>query len=265
MSPHVDILEERERLGRSFLGSIAFHLLLLGAIAGLGVVRSSSIIKLGAENPGGGIGSVAITPVDSIPLPANLGPKNPVANDTKSQVPIPKEAPKRAVKSRPEPKKIDPNSIPIPGGFTKKEYAQQVDKFREKQQDRPNQMYSTSGQQLSSDMFAMQGSGRMGLGENSPLGNQFGAYARILRDMVARKWRTTDIAANIRTAPPVIVTFTLDRDGSATNVHITQSSGNSALDRSGVRAILDAAPFPKMPPQFPKDRTDIDFVFELKR
>jgi TonB family protein len=264
MSPHVDILEDREPLGRPLLGSVAFHLLLVGAIAGAGVVRSRNSIKMGVENPGGGIGSVAITPVNSIPLPSTPGPKNPVANDTKSQVPTPKETPKPFTKAKPEPKKVDPNAMPIPGGFTKKQYAQ-VDKFREKQQDRPNQMYSTSGQQLSSDMFAMQGSGRMGLGDNSPLGNQFGPYARILRDMVAGKWKTSDIAASIRTAPQVIVTFTLRRDGSASNVHVTQSSGNSALDRSGVRAILDAAPFPKLPPNFPKDQTDIDFVFELKR
>ena len=94
MSPHVDILEDREQLGRSLLGSVAFHLLLVGAIAGVGVVRSSSSIKLGVENPGGGIGSVAITPVNSIPLPSTPGPKNPVANDTPSQVPVPKEIPK---------------------------------------------------------------------------------------------------------------------------------------------------------------------------
>jgi protein TonB len=264
MSPHVDILEDRESLKRPFLGSVLFHALLIAGVAGVGVVRSSNSLKLGVENPGGGIGSVAITPVNSIPLPSNTGPKNPVANDTKSFVPPPKEVPKPVAKPKPEVRKVDPNSLPIPGGYTKKQYAQ-VDKFREKQQDRPNQMYSTSGQQLSSDMFAMQGSGRMGLGDNSPLGNQFGAYARILRDMVASKWRTTDIAANVRTAPQVVVTFTLHRDGSASSVHVTQSSGNSALDRSGVRAILDAAPFPKMPPQFPKDQTDIDFVFELKR
>ena len=264
MSPHVDILDDRERLGRPFLGSIVFHVLLIIAVAGVGIVRSGGI-RMGEEKPGGTVGTVAITPVGSIPLPSNPAPKNPVANDTHSQVPIPKEVPKPAPKSRPEPpKKVDDKALAIPGGYTKKQYAQ-VDKFRQQQQDRPNQLYSNSGQQLSSDMFAMQGSGRMGLGDNSPLGNQFGAYARILRDMVASKWRTTDIAASIRTAPQVIVTFTLHRDGSASNVHVTQSSGMPALDRSGVRAILDAAPFPKLPPQFPKDQTDIDFVFELKR
>jgi protein TonB len=167
-------------------------------------------------------------------------------------------------KPKPVVRPPDPDAIPIKGGYTKKQYAQ-PDKYRAQERDVPNQLTSNSGRQLSSDMFAMQGSGRMGLGENAPFGNQFGAYAETLRNIVASHWRTTDIDARLRTAPQVIVTFTLHRDGSVTNVHVTQSSGIAPLDRSGQRAILDSAPFPKMPPQFPKDQTDIDFVFELKR
>jgi len=45
MSPHVDILEDREPLGRSFAGSIVFHLLLVGAITGAGFVRNSNNIR----------------------------------------------------------------------------------------------------------------------------------------------------------------------------------------------------------------------------
>src|SRR5689334_16261424 len=174
MPQHIDILEEREHLGRSFAGSIVFHVGLLAMVAGVGVLQSTSNgITLGTDNPGGKVGSVAITPVNSIPLPSTEGPKNPVANDTPSLAPVKKEPPKPVTKAKPEPKKIDPNALPVPGGFTKKQYAE-VNKFREKQEDRPNQLYSTSGQQLSSDMFAIQGSGRMGLGENAPFGNQFG-------------------------------------------------------------------------------------------
>src|SRR5689334_1773600 len=121
MSPHVDILDDRERMGRPFLGSLLFHGRLIAAVAGAGLVRSSGI-RLGDEKPGGTVGTVAITPVGSIPLPSSPAPQNPVANDTKSQVPIPKDVPKPTPKSRPEPKRIDPKSIAIPGGFTKKEY-----------------------------------------------------------------------------------------------------------------------------------------------
>ncbi len=263
MSPHVDILEGAEPLGRSFVGSVLFHVALIAVVAGVGIVRSNNGPKLGIDNPGGGIGSVAVTPVSTIPLPATEGPRNPVANDTPSQVPIPKAPPKPVEKRRPEPKKIDPNALPVPGGFTKKEYAQS-NKFREQQKDVPNQLYSTAGQRLSSEMFNTTG-GRMGLGANAPFGTQFGAYAEILRNRVANAWRTSDIDARIRSAPLVTITFTLHRDGSVSGLHVSRGSGYLSLDRSAERAILDASPFPRMPPQFPKDQTDIDFVFELKR
>ena len=263
MSPHVDILEGAEPLGRSFAGSVVFHVALIGLVAGVGIVRTSNGPTLGTADPGGGIGSVAVTPVSTIPLPATEGPRNPVANDTPSQVPIPKAPPKATVKPRPEPKKVDPNALPVPGGFTKKEYAQS-NKFREQQKDLPNQLYSTAGQRLSSEMFNTTG-GRMGLGANAPFGTEFGPYAEILRNRVANAWRTSDIDSRIHSAPLVTITFTLHRDGSISGMRVSRSSGFVTLDRSAERAILDAAPFPRMPPQFPKDQTNIDFVFELKR
>jgi TonB family protein len=139
------------------------------------------------------------------------------------------------------------------------------DRYNEQRKDAPNQLTSTVGRQLSSDKMAIQGSGRMGLGENAPFGNQFGAYAEMLRNLVASKWQTGDVDARIRTAPEVTVTFLLRRDGSIGKPVVSKSSGLTELDRSALRAILDAAPFPRLPPQFPKDQTTIDFVFELKR
>ena len=61
------------------------------------------------------------------------------------------------------------------------------------------------------------------------------------------------------------VTFTLHRNGSVTGIRISQKSGINALDISAQRAIMDAAPFPQLPPQFPKNEAEIEFVFELKR
>jgi len=109
------------------------------------------------------------------------------------------------------------------------------------------------------------GGGGVGVGNNSPFGNQFGAYADLLRTRVAKYWQTTMIDPRLRTAPQVSVTFTLHRDGSATGIRITQKSGINALDISAQRAIMDAAPFPQLPPQFPKNEAEIEFVFELKR
>ena len=108
----------------------------------------------------------------------------------------------------------------------------------------------------------MTGGGGVGVGTNSPFGDQFGAYAETLRNRVAQHWQTGGMDSRL---PTVSVVFTLHRDGSATGIRITSSSGNSALDNSTRRAIMDASPFPPMPAQFPKNDAEIEFVFQLKR
>jgi protein TonB len=263
MSPHVDILEQPERLAPSFFGSLVFHGLLVAAIAGIGWVQSRNTISLGDPN-GGRMGAVTVNPVSTISLPSHAGPKNPVATDTTSSVPIP------ISKAKPAPKVKEPDlsAIPIPSRTAKtrpSEAAAPPDKWRASQKDMANQLYSTAGTRVTTQDYALAGGGGVGVGSNSPFGTQFGAYADLLRKRVAQYWQTTTIDPRLRTAPQVSVTFTLHRDGSATGIHITQRSGISALDYSAQRAIMDAAPFPQLPPQFPKNDAEIEFVFELKR
>jgi protein TonB len=261
MSPHVDILDQPERLVPSFVGSLVFHGLLVGAAIGVGWVQSRNTISMGDPN-GGRFGAVAVTPVASIALPSRSGVKNPVATDTASAVPVPIE------KAKPTPKVTapDPKAIPIPSRNAKlsrpSPAAALPDKWRASQKDLPNQLYSPSGTRATTSDYALTGGGGVGVGNNSPFGNQFGAYADLLRNRVAQFWKTTDIRATH--APVVGVTFTLRRDGTVTGVHITQRSGLSALDISAQRAVMDAAPFPQLPAQFPKNEAEIEFLFQLK-
>jgi periplasmic protein TonB len=262
MSPHVDILDQSDRLAPSFLGSLAFHGLLVVAVIGIGWVQNRGRISMGDPN-GGRLGAVAINPVASIPLPAHAGPKNPVASDTESAVPVP------IAKAKPAPKVTapDPKAIPIPSRDAKLARPSKAvappDKWRATQKDLTNQLYSTAGTRVSTPDYALAGGGGVGVGNNSPFGNQFGAYADLLRTRVAQYWKTTDIRAN--TAPVVGVTFIIHRDGSVTGIRITQKSGISALDISAQRAIMDASPLPQLPPQFPKDQAEIEFLFQLKQ
>ena len=265
MAPHVDILDQPEPLGKSLAGSVVLHIsvgaaLLMSAWAGHG-----SRVSWGDVN-GGGMGSVAVNVVPRIPLPGRSGPINPVANDTESVVPTP---PAKA-KPRPKVEAPEPNAIAIKSrNATKKasRAASAPNKFREQQQDLPNQVYSSAGQAVVSPMYGMTGGGGVGIGSNSPFGTQFGWYVNLLRDQVARNWRTGDLDPRLRSAPPVVATFTIRRDGSVAqgSVRITQRSGNPALDFSAQRAILDAAPFQALPPQFPRNEVEIEFWFELRR
>jgi TonB family protein len=48
-----------------------------------------------------------------------------------------------------------------------------------------------------------------------------------------------------------VVTFEIARDGQVSNVAVKESSGNPYYDRTAVRAIAEAAPFPRLPDEFP--------------
>jgi protein TonB len=265
MTPHTDILDQPEPLGKPLAGSVALHLSVAAAMLMSAWIGRRLPVQWGDIN-GGGTGSVAVNVVPRVPLPGRSGPINPVANDTESVVPTP---PPKA-KPRPKVEAQEPNAIAIKSRNAEKKPSRAAaapNKFREQQQDLPNQVYSESGQAVVSPMYGMTGGGGVGIGARSPFGAQFGWYVNLLRDQVARNWRTAELDPRLRTAPPVVVTFTIRRDGSVPpgSVRITQRSGNPSLDFSAQRAILDAAPFQALPGQFQRNEVEIEFWFELRR
>jgi TonB family protein len=265
MSSRTDTLDEQQPLGRWFVASVIFHVSMAVSLVLAYWTAGRSVLDLGDVN-GGGIGSVAVTPISRIPLPSRSGPVNPVANDTESRVPepLPKDKPKPEVKAPPE------DAIPIKSRTAPKQpsKAQSApDKYRAKQIDPENQLHSTVGQAMVSPMYDMPGAGGVAIGNNSPFGQQYGWYANLLKDKVGRNWRTNELDPRLHSAPQVVVIFTIQRDGSvsASSVRIAQQSGNTALDYSAQRAILDAIPFPPLPPGLGRNSADIEFVFELRR
>ena len=265
MAPHTDILDQAEPLGKPLAGSVALHLSVGAALLMSAWIGHGPGVQWGDVN-GGGMGSVAVNVVPRIPLPGRSGPINPVANDTESVVPTP--PPKTKAQRKVEAREL--NAIALKSRNAEKKASRAAsapNKYREQQQDLPNQVYSTSGQAVVSPMYGMTGGGGVGIGTSSPFGAQFGWYVNLLRDQVARNWRTSDLDPRLRSAPQVWVTFTIRRDGSVApgSVRITQRSGNQALDYSAQRAILDAAPFQPLPPQFQRNEVEIEFRFELRR
>jgi TonB family protein len=65
---------------------------------------------------------------------------------------------------------------------------------------------------------------------------------------------------------PVVV-FEIARDGQVNNVAIKDSSGNQYYDRAAMRAIAEAAPFPRLPEEFPGSvlRIHLGFNFAQDR
>jgi protein TonB len=264
MYPHVDILAEPEPLGKPFLAAIVLHVGVAAAVIGGGAIGQRTVVQWG-DPLGGGPGSVSVNVVNKIPLPTRSGLVNPVANDTESVVPEP------PAKAKPSPRveEPDPDAIPIKSRNAAKRAARaaSVNKWRAQQQDRANQLYSSAGQAVVSPMYGQTGGGGIGIGNNSPFGQEFGWYVNLLRDQVARNWKTNDVDPRLQTAPPVVVNFTIRRDGSLApgSVRVVQRSGNYALDASAQRAIYDAAPFRTLPPGFTRNEANIEFWFQLRR
>ena len=257
MSQHADILDESESLRNPLVVSIALHL----GIAALAVIYatvSPKIERWGDPQSLGG-GAVGITPVERIPIQSREGRINPVANDTESQVP--------SAPAKPQPKpaaKEDPKAIALKSRNSAKPAPRTTpQKYSAIRDPRPNQVYSSTGQAATSPMFSQApGGGGVGSGSTSPFGNRFGYYEQLLRDKVARNWRSQDLDSTVRN--PVVVTFDIQRSGSVQNVRVARSSGNFAMDQSAQRAILLSNPFPPLPAQYERDSATIEFWFRLQ-
>ncbi len=256
---HPDILDQPEPLNRAFVAALTLHVTLL---AGMGIYGwvSSHHESFGAPDAGGG--AIGIEAVKSIPL-LHSGAQNPVANDTESQVP---QQPAKPVEREKE-EKVSPNAVALKMKKRLPAYvASEHQIYRPFKEIDQNQVFAKQAPQVSNPLFsAMPGSGRIGTGANTTLGTRFAGYAQQIQQLVAQKWHTNDVDAHVQTAPLVIASFDLMRDGRIRNLRVVQQSGISALDYSVQRAILEASPFPPIPAGFDKDSARVEFTFELKR
>ncbi len=48
-------------------------------------------------------------------------------------------------------------------------------------------------------------------------------------------------------------------------LRIAQRSGNSTLDFSALRAVMDAAPFPPLPQGYERNEANVELQFQLQR
>jgi protein TonB len=264
MDDYRDILDARESLRRPLMGSLALHAGAVVMIAVLGVANFAKREQWGDPNSKGG-GAVGVTVVKSIPITGHEGPMNRVANDSKSQVPEPltKPEPKtRTAEKEPE------DALPLKSKRSKKSSSD--DSYRNPRTNpspqSDNQLTSRVGQAASSPLYApAPGSGGVGVGDGTPFGSRFGAYAALIRDRVAQKWHTEQVDARLRTLPAAVVTFDIERNGQVRNVKVVQSSGNVSLDYSAQRAVMEASPFEPLPAAYSGSSATIEFWFSLKR
>jgi TonB family protein len=264
MAQHADILDESESLKKPLLASILFHGGVITLLVSWNTYLQASKLVLGTSNPGYG-SSVSVTSVRSIPLPVRHGPLNPVAHDTENQIPQ-----RQPEKAQPHPKKVEPPKNAIPLKSRTPEKPAQHDYLRPQyraQPLRPNQVTSNLPQAAVSPMYQKPGSpGGVGVNPNSLVGTRFGAYAQALMEAVGSHWNTGGLAG-IR-APTAVVNVDILRDGSIRNPRVVQSSGNGEIDRTALRAVIEATvsgqKIPPLPPDYNGSYLNVDFQFQLR-
>lgn len=259
MASHTDILDQSESIRNPFFGSLILHAAVIGLLVFLGMQYERNHEFWGSPSPSAG-GSVAISPVKTIPLPPRVGRPNPVANDTESVVPpAPKEqAPKQKMKP-PEPDAVPLKSKtqPKPQPTTASTQTYHSEPLK------PTQVTSQQAPAAVSQMYARQGAGTVGVDQNSVLGNRFGAYAALLMQRVAERWHTGGLEG-VR-VPYAIIAVDIFRNGSIRNPKLVQTSGNYQIDTSAMRAIVEAAPFPPLPQDYERDMINVEFRFQIQR
>ena len=257
---HADVFDRRESLRGPLLGSVLLHACIAGAVVAYTLYVSMHPSESFGANTLLSGGSVQISAVEALPLPNRKGLLNPLAHETESHVPAPMPKPKETRRKPLE----DPRAIalktpdkprrPEPDSTAARYHPQPV---------QPNQVVSTEAQALVSPMLNLPGSGGVGVGSNSSMGNRFGWYVDLIKQRIAQKWRTNEVG--LQSAPVVIVAFDITHDGGILPPKIMQRSGNYTLDTSTVRAIAEAAPFPPLPAGYSGPSASFEIWFQLKR
>src|SRR4051794_25635964 len=255
----IDILDQRDPVAFPFIGSLLVHLGVMALVLFGWYWINRHRETFGEMNPAGGP-ATTVSPVRNIPIPQREATPNPVANDTQSNTPS-APAKQDAIKKEAAP---DKEAVPIPDRFRRQ--ADRPQHQQQYQQPMPsNQVYSRS-QALSNPMYsAPTGGGQVGVGPNTPLGdNRLGAYAELIRQRIAQNWATNGLDARSQVSP-AMVSFTILRDGHIRHSQVVQSSGNPNIDNTALRAVLQAdAALPPLPPQVTESSISAQFTFNLR-
>jgi len=256
--------ERREELGGTLVVSVVMHValfLLLVGYTSLGATFGGGWGKNWGSGSSTRIGAVASLP--GVPLPSpmltthnTLASDNPGLHQTEPQP-----------KPPPEPKAEE---IPKFKEAVKPEKAERVNTHiqKEKPVEAENAVpYGLGGQPAMSYTQIVSGAGQGGLsfGEGGDFGERYGWYVASVRNRISGNWLLSTISPSILSAPRLYMTFTILRDGTVTDVEITQSSGMAEVDRSALRAVLASNPLPQLPPDYAGSKVKVNLYFDFHR
>ena len=249
-------------LGRPLAVSAGMH-------AGLAALAVFSVFfgPRGNAWSGPGEGAVSITAVGSLPgVPL---PRPAVVTESRVADPT-----KGLYKSEPPPKpdKTDAQKLTEFEKEKKLPPSKKSKLLEDKSEPPPNAVpYGQTGTpSLPYTQFSMSNGSSGGMGVQAPggggdFGTRYSWYVEAVQRRISGNWLQSTVDPSIRFAPRVVVQFQIFRDGSARNVQIMQSSDNTSVDRSALRAVQDSMPFQPLPGDYAGSYVSVEFWFEFRR
>lgn len=90
----------------------------------------------------------------------------------------------------------------------------------------------------------------------------FTYYLRQLQAKISERWAPPRAAA--AGGERAVVVFEIGRDGVIKDPAVEKSSGNAIYDQSALRAVMEASPFPPLPPDFRAPSLRVHFGFDFR-
>lgn len=265
--PYAPFHPGADSLKKPFFWSVIFHAFLFGSLT-VSTIYSHRGDMWGSA---GGDGAVSVGVVAK--LPGIMLPR-PDAVTTSQTVDTSKGLYK-AEPPKPQPKEIEPDVKKIPE-FTKEKTPKIVSHpskvFEDKTPPPTNAVpYGQGGSPALpySTTFAMNGPAQGGMGFSGPGGGEFAgrfpSYVDAVRNRISSNWLQSTVDPTVRWAPRANFTFQILKDGTVTNVQMTQSSGNRSVDNSALRAILSSSPMSPLPSNYSGSSVTVEFFFDFRR
>ncbi|MGH9776092.1 MAG: TonB family protein [Candidatus Acidiferrales bacterium] len=252
-----------DNLKGPFSLSVAFHILLF---SGLFI---STVFSHRGESWGGAGGSINVGLVGSapgVPLPRpEIVTTSRVVDESKG-----------LYKAEPQPVTPPPiDSTPIPKFDRNKppQYVSRPSRVLEDNTPPPAGAipYGQGGTPTVPYTSVSLGSGALqgGIGVNGAGGGNFGShfpwYVEAVGNRISSNWLQSTVDPTIHFAPRVICQFQILRNGTITNIQITQSSGNKSVDYSAVRAVQMSNPLNPLPAEYSGSFVNVEFWFDFHR
>jgi periplasmic protein TonB len=256
--------ERRDSLGAMVLVSAILHAVLLGVAVSytlLGFRFGSKGNEWGTQDSAR-MGAVASLPGIPLPTPVVQTPTTVVTqNPTPAPVPV-QEPPK------PEPPPPDAQQIPKFKEAVPLEKVERINKhIPQPNVPPPDNAVPGQGEATMNYTQTVTQGGAIGVsaGEGNSFGQRYAWYVASMRMRISGNWLLTPISPSVTSAPRVMMTFVIQRNGSITEVEITQSSGVPEVDRSALRAILASSPLPPLPADYAGGSVNVQFYFDFHR